>query len=162
MNLFEEAMSLEISMEEYYRHLIEDCNYNPEIKKILCMLVEDTNSHINSLRNMNQFIKAEPNDSDFFLKAKEIFHSLQEKKKYGICNLDQIEAYENVRVNLKKTIALYEEMITNTHDDRQSEIITLIFNEKRKHVYLLDNIIELLLHPEQWVENGEFNHMEAY
>jgi rubrerythrin len=162
MNLFEEAVSMEISTEEFYRNLIESCSYNPEIKKILVMLAEDTNNHITKLRQINQFMSLENDDSDFFLKSKEIFRSLQQKKEFGVCNLDQIRVYEHVLDNLKKTIVLYEDIISKTKDDRKIELLNIIYNEKQKHVYLLDNILELLLHPEQWVENGEFNHLEEF
>jgi rubrerythrin len=162
MNLFEEAMSLEISTEEFYRNLIENCDYNPEIKKILIMLADDTNHQINKLRHLNQVMHLESRDSDFFLKAKEIFHSLQQKKQFGVCELNQIGLYEHVLANLKKTIALYEDMISNTGDSHQKEILTLIFNEKRNHIFLLDNILEMLLNPKQWVENGEFNHLDDF
>jgi rubrerythrin len=162
MNLFEEAMALEISTEEFYRNLIENCNYNPEIKQILIMLADDTKQQITKLRQLNQFMRPEHRDSDFFYKAKEIFRSLQQKKQFGVCSLDQIGLYEHVQDNLKKVIALYEEMISHTEDERQKEILTIIFNEKTKHVYLLDNILELLLNPKQWVENGEFTHFEEF
>lgn len=162
MNLFDEAMSLEISTEEFYRNLIETCDYNPEIKKILFMLADDTNAQITKLRQLNQFMRPEHRDSDFFLRAKEIFRSLQNKKNFGVCQLDQIGLYEHVLENLKKSIALYEELIAQTDDDRQKEILTIIFNEKRNHMFLIDNIVELLRHPEQWVENGEFTHFDEF
>jgi rubrerythrin len=162
MNLIEEAIALEISTEQFYRNLIENCAYNPEIKKILVMLAEDTIQHIEQLRKTNKEMKPGDRDSDFFLKAKEIFHSLQQKKDFSVCSLDQIPVYEHALENLKKTISLYEDMISQPLEDREKEILTIIFNEKRKHVYLLDNIVELLLHPAQWVENGEFNHFEEF
>jgi rubrerythrin len=162
MNIFEEAISLEISTEEFYRNLIENCNYNPEIKQILVILADNTNQQITRLRQINQFLKPEQRDSDFFLEAKEIFHSLQQKKDFGVCSLDQIGTFEHVQENIKKSVALYEDMLSHIKDDRQKEFLTILFNEKSKHVYLLDNIIELLLHPQQWVENGEFNHLEEF
>jgi rubrerythrin len=162
MNLFEEAVSMEISTEEFYRNLIETCDYNPEIRKILVMLADDTNNHITHLRQMNNILRPDDRESDFFLQAKEIFRSLQQKKEYGVCSLDQIRVYENVLDNLKKAIALYENMISHTLEENQKDILMMIYHEKQKHVYLLDNILELLLHPEQWVENGEFNHLEEF
>lgn len=34
--------------------------------------------------------------------------------------------------------------------------------EEKKHYFLLDNIIEFVSRPEQWLENAEFYHLEEY
>ncbi|HNX00963.1 MAG TPA: hypothetical protein PLE74_10095 [Candidatus Cloacimonadota bacterium] len=162
MNLIDEAVSLEITTEEFYRNLIDTCDYNPEIKKILIMLAEDTAIQITKLRQLNQYMRPEHRDSDFFLRAKEIFKAMQNRKNFGVCSLDQMGVYEHVLENLQKTIAMYEDLIAQMDDERQNEILNIILQEKRKHVYLIDNIVELLRHPEQWVENGEFTHFDEF
>jgi len=46
--------------------------------------------------------------------------------------------------------------------EAQRALIHRIAKEEKRHAVVLENIIEMILRPEQWVENAEFNHMEEY
>jgi rubrerythrin len=56
----------------------------------------------------------------------------------------------------------YQEQAAASSDSTNGNLFRLIAAEEEKHYWLLQNIYELVLRPQTWVENGEFNHLEEY
>jgi rubrerythrin len=162
MNLFEEAMTLEMAMVEYYETLREKCEVNCPIRKVLQLLAEDSEKEYRLLQLYNQKQKPQYSEKDFFLHAKDIFVSMQQQRNLGVCASDQLLLYENLLEKQKKTIVLYEQMLATATIPEQKEMLDLLIRGKRNHVLILETIVNLLLDPLQWVENGEFNHLEPY
>jgi rubrerythrin len=56
----------------------------------------------------------------------------------------------------------YLEKADQVEDPRQKEIFKNLAAEEKKHYFLLDNIVDFLSRPDQWLENAEFCHLEDY
>lgn len=42
------------------------------------------------------------------------------------------------------------------------KILTKLAEEEKKHLFLLENLVEFISRPETWIENAEFNHLDDY
>lgn len=47
-------------------------------------------------------------------------------------------------------------------DDNQKNILNKIADEEHKHWVTLESVLQFLKRPEQWLEDAEWNNLEAY
>ena len=62
----------------------------------------------------------------------------------------------------KESREFYLQKADEVQDHCQKGIFRKLAEEENKHYFLLDNIIEFVSRPEQWLENAEFHHLEDY
>ena len=77
-------------------------------------------------------------------------------------NEDQIDAYKKARDIEKKSRDFYLEKAGELSDPTQKELCLKIAEEEQKHYLILDNIIEFISHPDTWLENAEWRHIDEY
>ena len=56
----------------------------------------------------------------------------------------------------------YQEKAGQMEEEYQREIFTALAEEEKKHFFLLENIIEFVSRPRNWLENAEFHHLDEY
>ena len=56
----------------------------------------------------------------------------------------------------------YAEKAEEADNKESAELLTRMAEEERRHYLLLGNIIEFVSRPSQWLEDAEWNHLEAY
>jgi rubrerythrin len=56
----------------------------------------------------------------------------------------------------------YEEMSDKVDNKLHKKILTKLAEEEKKHLFLLENLVEFISRPETWIENAEFNHLDDY
>lgn len=44
----------------------------------------------------------------------------------------------------------------------QKNLLLKLAEEEKKHMFLLENLVEFIPRPETWIENAEFNHLVEY
>ena len=44
----------------------------------------------------------------------------------------------------------------------QRKVFLKLAGEEKKHIFLLENLVEFVFSPETWIENAEFNHLDDY
>jgi rubrerythrin len=159
-NILEYAMQMEKDGEDYYRQLARQTS-NKGLHTILTMLADEEVKHYNVIERMQ--IK-EPNmtETTILTDAKNIFVQTKESGESFDFDINEAELYKKARDIEKKSRDFYTEKADDVTEEYQKEIFLILADEENKHYLLLDNIIEFVSRPEQWLENAEFFHLEDY
>lgn len=161
MNIFEYAIEMEKDGEEYYRKLANNTE-DQGIKSILNMLADDEVKHREILQEMRDKTDVTMTETEILSKSKNIFIEMQDKHK-NLSSVDrEMDLYREAKEIEQKSIDFYEEKADEVDSEEQQKLLKKIADEERRHYHLIDNIEELLLRPKQWVEDGEFYHLEDY
>ncbi len=159
-NIFEYAMQMEKDGEDYYRQLAQQAG-NSGMKTILTMLADEEVKHYNALEK-SKTQKTQIAESEILTDAKNVFVQIKESGESFDFNINQEELYKKALDIEKKSRDFYTEKAGEVAEDYQKELFLKLADEEQKHYILLDNIIEFVSQPEQWLENAEFFHLEEY
>lgn len=159
-NIFEYAMQMEKDGEDYYRRLAQKAGNNG-MKTILTMLADEEVKHYNAIKRI-QTQKAQISESEILTDAKNVFVQIKESDASFDFDIKQTELYKKARDIEKKSRDFYTEKAGEVTEEYQKELFLKLADEEQKHYVLLDNIIEFVSRPEQWLENAEFYHLEDY
>jgi rubrerythrin len=160
MDRYEYAMQMEKDGEKYYRQLAEKTS-DKGLKTILAMLADEEVMHYNLIKNMKT---SQPTLAETTLlnDAKNVFAQIRDSNEAPGTDLGQIELYKKAQDIEKKSQDFYQEKANEAEKEYQKGILLRLANEEKKHYFLLENIIEFVSRPEQWLEDAEFNHLEEY
>jgi|SRR5690554_2003953 len=162
MDFFDIAMGIEKEGEDFYKRLADGCDKNEGVRNILEMLARDERKHYNIFHKMKENNPADFQDSDVFDSAREIFTEFRKQFDKVNCDTSQLDLYKKALELENKSYNYYMDKLDEFTDPIQMGIIRKVANEEKRHALLLDNIIELLERPENWLENAEFVHLEDY
>ena len=160
MDIFEYAMQMEKDGEVYYRHLAEQ-TFNADLRSILIMLADEELKHFNIIKDIQKG-KLEVVKTTVLDDAKNIFVLAKESGQVFDLDIGQIELCRRVQDIEVKSRNFYLEKSNEVEQEYQKEIFLKLAEEENKHYFLLENIIEFLSRPEQWLENAEFFDLEEY
>ncbi len=161
MNIFEFAMQMEKDGESYYRELVGKAS-DEGLKNILTMLANDEVKHFKTLEAMKEDAKPEMADTQVLSGAKNIFAKMKEEQESLDPQISQKGLYEKALDNERKSQEFYAQKSSEVADPNHKDLFLRIAEEEKKHYFLIENIIEFISRPKQWVENAEFHHLEEY
>jgi rubrerythrin len=159
-NVFEYAMQMEKDGEEYYRQLAQKAG-NKGVKTILTMLADEEVKHYNAIEKIKTQ-KTQIAESDILTDAKNVFVQIKESGESFDFDINQTELYKKAQDIEKKSRDFYTEKANEVTEEYQKELFLKLAIEEQKHYVLLDNIIDFVSRPEQWLEDAEFFHLEEY
>ncbi len=156
------ALQIEQTGYDYFRSLADKCSFNPGVRYILEMLAYEQDKLINQLHEWEDHKEGSSSGADFFANAKDVFYELKSRINEFSCEIDHLNLYRHARDSHQTALETYEKALSEILDDLERKQWLSVIDLKKKHIILLDNIIELLMRPELWVESPEFNHLEDY
>ena len=159
-NIFEYAMQMEKDGEDYYRRLAQKTGNNG-LRTILTMLADEEVKHydaIEKIKTQNTQIA----ESEILTDAKNVFVQIKESGESFDFDINEADLYKKARDIEKKSRDFYTEKAGEVTEEYQKELFLKLADEEQKHYVLLDNIIDFVSRPEQWLENAEFFHLEDY
>jgi len=161
MNIYEFAMEMEKDGEKYYRELAQKTN-DPGMRSILQMLADDEVKHYNAIQEMMQGQDTGFADTEILKNSKNVFAQMEAADANITLDSNQVDLYREARDIEQKSVDYYLEKSEKADQESHRTLFARLANEEKKHYRLLDNIIELLMRPQEWIENAEFNHLEEY
>jgi rubrerythrin len=159
MNIFEFAMQMELDGKQFYLDLIDKTN-DPGLRQILNLMAEDEVKHYDIIVKMKD--NAEMMETMILSDAKNIFAQMMERKELLSLDTPEKDLYKHAQLLEKKSQDYYLQKAEEVTDPEQKRLLQKMAAEEEKHYFLLDDIYELLLRPEIWLENAEFNHLDEY
>jgi len=158
MDIFEFAKKKEKDAEAFYKDLAQKSN-SEGLKNIYTKLANAESKHYEVVDKMKQNDNL-PEETDILEDVGTIFNKMsREKDELLSLDYDQVRAYEKARDIEKESVDLYTEKAAEETDEHRSEIFRKLAEEEKKHYALVDQLIETIILPQQWVENGEFSHI---
>ena len=162
MNIYKYAMKMEKDGENYYRELANKTS-NVGLRNILKMLADDEVKHYNIIQQMMKTdTTAELAETNILENAKNIFIEIKGKKILFDFDLPQINFYRQAQKIEEKSYKFYLEMSDKVEFELQRTIFLKLAEQEKKHMFLMENLVEFVSRPETWVENAEFNHLVKY
>ena len=162
MNIYKYAMKMEKDSENYYRELANKTE-DVGLQNILKMLANDEVKHYNIIEQMMKTdVSAELAETGILENAKNIFIKIKGKNLVFDFDLPQINFYRQAQEMEEKSYKFYIEMGDKAEIESQRKIFLKLAGEEKKHMFLLENLVEFVSRPETWIENAEFNHLDEY
>ena len=159
MDIYEFAMQMEQDGEQFYRNLADKCG-NQGIARILTGLANDEAKHYRIVRDMAENAGADMEATTILTDAKNVFEQMQGTS-FDLGGL-QVDVYRQAQEIERRSREFYEEKADQVTRPDTKAMLLGIAEEERRHYFLLDQIIEFMNRPRTWIENAEFNHLEAY
>jgi len=160
MDIFDYALKMEKDGESFYREIASKTN-NKGLQTILTMLADEEVKHYQAIENMRQD-KYQMSEATVLEDARNIFVEMKDAEKEFELEQEQTTLYEKAQEIEKKSQQFYQEKAGQTDKADQKKLFERLAKEEQKHYFLLENIIEFVSRPEQWLENAEWYHLEEY
>jgi len=162
MNIYQYAMKLEKDSENYYTGLMSKTD-DVGLQAILKMLADEEAKHFSIVEQMEKTnICPELAETNILKNAKNIFMQIKGKNLEFNFDLTQADFYREAQEFEEKSYQHYLEMSAKVEDEAQKNLLLKLAEEEKKHMFLLENLVEFVSRPETWVENAEFNHLDEY
>jgi len=161
MDIFAYAKNMEKDGELYYRELATKNKANPGVQRIMNMLADEEVKHYKIISEMETGTP-ESLDTDVLTEAKNVFVRMNEDGERLDKEAAQVDMYRKAQEVEKQSWEFYEKCAHDASDEKQKSIFDQLAKEERKHYFLLDNVVEFVARPEQWLENAEWHHLEQY
>jgi len=164
MNIYKFAMKMEKDSENYYSELANK-TVDAGLRNILKMLANDEIEHYNIIQQMIKTdlrASAKLAKTSILKNAKNIFIKIKGKNLVFDFDLLQVDFYRKAQEIEEKSYKFYIEMSDKVKIESQKIIFLKLAGEEKKHMFLLENLVEFVSRPETWIENAEFNHLDDY
>lgn len=162
MNIYKYAMKMEKDGESYYSELASKTD-DAGLRNILRMLANDEAKHYNIIEQMIKTdVNAELAETGILKNAKNIFIKIKGKNLVFDFDLSQINFYRKAQEIEEKSYKFFIKMSDKVEIESQRKIFLKLAGEEKKHMFLLENLVEFVSRPETWIENAEFNHLDNY
>jgi rubrerythrin len=166
MDVFEFAMKMEQDGRAYYEKMASQAE-NKTVKDILQELAQDEIKHYNIFKRFKQgdFSDAEKMRSSqtaVLQKARNIFEKLSRTKQSFAFSSDVRLTWTKAQDIEKKSEDFYRSKAAEEKDEKVKKTLDIIADEEHKHWVLIENVIQFLDRPQQWLEDAEWNHLEKY
>ncbi len=161
MNIFDFAIEKEKLSENYYRTLAQKTGHKG-LRNIMLMLADEEAKHIQVVTQLKENIEPELAQSALLVNVKAVFQKMRDAADKFDLNVSEIEMYQKAREIEQQAKSFYQEKADEVEDMAQKKIFNLLAAEEQKHYFLLDNIVEFVSRPQQWLEDAEFFHLEEY
>ena len=164
MNIFEYAMKMEDDGRAFYLEHAKKTSI-PELKRVLVELAEDELKHYNifkALRNKQPAEYKESEKTTILSTVKNVFEELKTEKKKLSFQKGAKSIWEEAREIERKVEEFYREKAKEINDEAQRHILHRIADEEHRHWVTMENVIQFLDRPKQWLEDAEWNNLEDY
>ena len=160
MDILEFAKKLELEGEAYYSHLART-SPSKAIAGIFTLLSHEEHYHFTLFESWKKEIPhAPPVESDIIGKAKDVFAELAKSEKPLAEVSDGPQAYAKALELEQKSIAYYSDAQTKTDMPEHRTLFKFLIKEEKKHAVLMENLIEFVKRPSEWLENAEFSRLD--
>lgn len=75
---------------------------------------------------------------------------------------NQLDTYRSALEMEKKSIALYQELLSKATDPADKALFEHLVKQEKDHYAVLEDLVDHVGRPEQWVESAEFGRRKEY
>jgi rubrerythrin len=160
MDILEFAKKLEREGEAYYSHLAKTTPIKA-LAGIFTLLSHEEHYHYTIFESWKKEIpNAPPIESGILGKAKEVFAQLAKSETPLAEVSGGPQAYAKALELEQKSIAYYSDAQTKTDMPEHRTLFKFLIKEEKKHAVLMENLIEFVKRPSEWLENAEFSRLD--
>lgn len=154
-------MKIEKEGEVFYRKLAEEANQEG-LRKIFIMLANEEVKHYKMFEKLSKNPETVTVPKmEVFQDAKQVFSEMSKDVVAYSFEDQQIDFYRRAVKTEDKVYEQYLEKANEVTNPQHKEIFLKIAEEELKHKQLLENILEYVEKPNEWMENAEFRNIGA-
>jgi len=161
MNDLKFAIEMEHDGEKYYRKQAE-INKNNSIGTACLMMAEDEKKHAKILIDKMNEKPFQLIDTDTLAKAENVFKGRGDIKIEGKATPSQLDFYRTTLDMEKQSIDLYAGYLAKADGVKEKGLFEFLVKQEKQHFDLIEELVTLLGHAEQWVEFAEFGVRKEY
>jgi rubrerythrin len=161
MDIFEYALQMEKDGERFYREIAQKTG-SMRIRTVVTMLADEEVKHYKAIKKMKQGQHGEMAETHILDDARNVFAQMRDKADELAADRKQTELYKEAQQIEMRSQQFYQEKAGQMDRDDQRHLFEQLAAEEAKHYFLLENLIDFVSRPEQWLENAEWHHLEDY
>ena len=159
MDIFKFAIQMEKDGEKFYRDQAEQCR-DEGLKNILIMLADEEVEHYGIIEQMRERadnpVKAK---STLIESVKNVFVEMKDKQQGFRVQASQADFYRKAQEIEEKSMKFYLDRAQES-EGANKDIFDQLAEEERKHLHLMESLVEFVTRPDQWIENAEWHHLD--
>jgi rubrerythrin len=165
MNVFEFAMQMELDGKAFYeKHAREQ--QNPDLKQVLTMLAEEEQKHYNIFKKLNEgagpsTMVTGKSHSETLAQAKNIFVDLSNNTEHPAFTENEKAIWTEALKLEEKSEKFYREKADQETEPDSKNLLNLIANEERNHIYLIDSVLTYMKFPETFSDTAQFKDFKS-
>lgn len=159
MNSIELAISLEKDGKRFYLEQAEKTR-DVGLKSIFHALAEEESIHARILKDKAETLPYELIDT--YAEIKSIFTEVGKYKNVIKQFPDAWDIYNMALLNEKKSIDLYKDLLRDAADEKEKKIFEFLIEQENSHYRVMEQLVEMVSRPNEWVESAEFGTRKEY
>ncbi len=159
MNTIEVAKSVELEGKAYYEKCAAESPAR-ELSGIFSLLAAEEQRHYELFDawQKEKRVPAVLDPGTVSAEAKRIFAGISTRIGFSPTGYDYARAYGFALEMERKSIALYESMLSASDSPDEKKALSFLITEEQKHEHLVEHLLEFVNVPKTFLENAEFNH----
>ncbi len=161
MNNLDFAIQMELDGQKYYLEQAEIYR-DSELSTVFRYLADAEKEHAALLTKIKKQEPYELKEKNSTPELKSIFRGQPHFQPGDERAAKQRDVYRLAAEQEEKSIELYQKMKSEASMEKDKELFDFLILQEKEHLNLFDNLVILLLRPEEWVESAEFGIRDEY
>jgi len=155
MDIFDHAMRFEREGIALYTRLAKK-THDGGLKNIFKWLAGQEVRHREIIAKLKAGKPVSSSGSVNFKRVKRIFKKLKVHAEEMEAKPSVVEAYKAALVVEKRSMVFYSTRARASKDAVVKDVLLMLAGEEGKHIVVLENLLEFMEEPQEWVEDAEF------
>ncbi len=165
MNIFDFAMQMELDGKAFYEKMAQK-TADQELRKVLVMLAEEEQKHYNIFKKLREgkgpaAIPVGSTHSDTLKAVKSIFVELSNNTEHVSFTQDERSIWAEALKIEEKSELFYREKAEDEDNAETKKLLTMIANEERNHIYLIDSVLTYMKFPDTFSDTAQFKDFQS-
>jgi len=160
MDVYDYAMQMEKDGENLYREAAGRASH-VGIGAIMTMLADAEVAHYDLFKKMKEQKGGRLPEAGILKDVKNIFVRMKEAGGLQAAGVSEVELYKKAQDIEKKSENFYRDSASKAGEAERESFIQ-VADEEKKHYFVLEQIIDFVSRPQQWLENAEWYHLDEY
>ena len=158
MDVIEFAMQMEKDGKRLYQDAAARCG-DKGLQTIFNLLADAEQEHYDLLKSMKKGTDPTTSLSDVLAGTKNIFQQMAEKGEELDGKAPQLDLYKKAEDIERRAAAFYREKAKEVKGKAQATLLLSLAAEEEKHLRVIENIIDFVSRPAQYLDDAEWNNM---
>ncbi len=165
MDILQFAMQMELDGKAFYEKLAQKTT-NMELSKVLIMLSEEEEKHYNIFKKLRdgdspEALVVSNNHSEVLESVKNIFAGLSNNAEGASFTDNEQSIWAEALKIEQKSEQFYREKALEEAEAERKNLLTLIANEERNHIYLIDSVLTYMKFPDTFSDTAQFKNFQS-
>jgi len=161
MNALDFALKMELDGENYYKELSEK-NKDNSLHVVFDVLAEEEEYHYKFIKEKISKSMGDLKRNKALGESRNVFDMSSKIISEIKATPDQMDAYVLALGFEKKSVELYGKLLAEATNDDDKRIFEALVKEEQCHYNLIEDMIDILIKPKDWVEAAEFGITKEY